>query len=135
MRKLIYRVFLSFAFAITAHLSLAQDTIHPNIPIQHRLWQEANSAYTATNYNEAIDLYHEILSLGMESYKLYYNLGNAYFKENNIAMAIVNYKRAQRLAPSNSDIAHNLAIADGLTVNRIEALPEFILNKLFKQVR
>ena len=63
----------------------------------------------------------------MESASLYCNLGNAYFKQQNIAEAIVNYERALKLSPSYSDAKYNLAIANEMIQDKIDPVPEFIL--------
>lgn len=91
------------------------------------LWQEANSAYAESDYTKAIELYSDILNMGLESSDLYYNLGNAYFKSDSLAKAIVNYHRALKLDPSNENLIHNLEVAEAQTLNRIESVPPFFL--------
>ena len=54
---------------------------------------EADSAYLNGNYSTAIELYENLLQKG-ESDELYYNLGNAYYKSDELAKAILNYERA-----------------------------------------
>lgn len=91
------------------------------------LWDKANHAYTNGDYQAAIGGYDSIVNSGYGSAKLYYNLGNAYFKDKQIGKAILNYNKAQRLAPSDNDIRHNLVIAGGFVKDRIEVVPEFFL--------
>ena len=69
-----------------------------------KLWDQANTAYINNDFPTAISLYETILSSGRQSGKLYYNLANAYFKEQEIGRAILNYNRALRLNPGNEDI-------------------------------
>ena len=59
-----------------------------------------------------------------ESADVYYNLGNSYYKINEIAKAILNYEKALLLQPGNGDIRANLEIARGKTVDKVEAVPE-----------
>ena len=59
-----------------------------------------------------------------ESADVYYNLGNSYYKINEIARAILNYEKALLLQPGNGDIRANLEIARGKTVDKVEAVPE-----------
>ena len=56
--------------------------------------KEAEVAYTKEDYGKAIELYEGLLKTHGESAEIYYNLGNAYYKENKIAPAILNYERA-----------------------------------------
>lgn len=81
---------------------------------------KADSAYTAQNYELAIQLYSSLLSENYHSATLYYNLGNAYFKSNELGEAIWAYHKAQKIDPSRKDIAYNLQFASGLTKDKIE---------------
>jgi tetratricopeptide (TPR) repeat protein len=91
------------------------------------LWEEANTAYYAGDFASSAALYDSIETRGMVSAKLYYNKAGALFKMGKIGESILYYSKAQRLAPSDADIAHNLAIAGTYTRNRIEPVPEFFL--------
>ncbi len=73
-----------------------------------RLWDLANTAYVNGDYAGAIAIYESILDRGLASARLYYNLGNAYFKEDRTGKAILFYRRALRLRPGNEDVRHNL---------------------------
>ena len=96
---------------------------------QHNEWLDsANQAYTNGDYGQAINQYEMILEHGYESAALYYNLGNAYYKQNIIDQAILNYERALLLKPHDEDIKYNLEMANRLIVDRIESLPEFFLD-------
>ena len=100
-----------------------------------RLWDLANTAYVNGDYHAAVGYYEEILSRGLSSVKLYYNLGNAYFKEDRLGEAILNYRRALRLSPGSDDIRYNLGVAEARTKDNIEAIPEFFLTKWVRGVR
>ena len=63
----------------------------------------------------------------MESPELYCNLGDALFKQDDLAHAILNYERALKLDPSYADARHNLAFAQTQVQDKIEAVPEFFL--------
>lgn len=99
------------------------------------LWNEANTLYLNGDYNGAIAVYEAIAEDGFVSSKLYYNLGNAYFKANSIGKAIVNYNRAQRLAPYDKDIEYNLAVANSYVKDRIDTVPDFFLNNWTRSLR
>ena len=99
------------------------------------IWKEANTSYVNANYGDAILKYETLLARGIDSWVLYYNLGNAYFKEGNIAKSILNYNRAERLAPANSDVAYNLAIANTYVKDKIDAMPVFFVKRWIQQAR
>jgi tetratricopeptide (TPR) repeat protein len=88
------------------------------------LWNKANELYVSENYQEAVDTYTQIMDSGLESAKLYFNLGNAYYKTGDISNAILNYERAKILAPQDKDIAFNLSLARQFVVTDIEELPQ-----------
>jgi tetratricopeptide (TPR) repeat protein len=89
----------------------------------------ANDAYSKGKFEEAIKLYESIIKDSRESYSLYYNLGNAYFKSGNIAQAILNYERAKKLNPDDEDINANLKLAYLKTEDKIEAAPSLFLEQ------
>ena len=99
------------------------------------LWDSANAAYNESNYSKAVELYEAILADGEHSAKLYYNLGNAYYKQEKLGKAILNYNRALRLAPGDEDIRHNLEYATEATKDNIEEIPEFFLISWVRSVR
>jgi tetratricopeptide (TPR) repeat protein len=104
-------------------------------PISEEHWEAGNKAYIEGIYNRAIEEYQAILDGGEYSMKLYYNLANAYFKTGAIGNSILYYNKALRIAPSQEDIRHNLAIAEAQTKDRITAIPEFFLNRWLRTAR
>lgn len=99
------------------------------------LWEEANTAYADADWDGAIRGYNAILDAGYASHKLYYNLGNAYFKDNKVGRAILFYNRALLLKPGDRDTRYNLEIANGRVVDKIEPVPEFFLTRWVRGVR
>lgn len=98
-------------------------------------WEVGNKAYIEGNYDKAIEEYTAILDGGEYSMKLYYNLANAYFKAGENGKAILYYNKALRIAPSQEDIRHNLALAEAQTKDRIAVIPEFFLNRWLRTMR
>jgi tetratricopeptide (TPR) repeat protein len=84
------------------------------------IWNEANEAYTRSEYNYSIELYESLIEQEFQVSELYYNLGNAYFRTNQLGLAILNYERALRLNPSDDNIQHNLRHANSRTLDNIE---------------
>ena len=79
---------------------------------------EADSAYVRGQYQQAIAQYEELLKQGASA-DLYYNLGNAYYRTENIPEAVLNYERALLLSPGDRDIRFNLQIARSKTFDKI----------------
>jgi tetratricopeptide (TPR) repeat protein len=80
--------------------------------------------FSAGTYNEALQAWTEVYNTGYRSASLCYNIGNAYFKLNNIPQAILFYERAYLLKPADEDINYNLQIARTLIVDRFQEIPE-----------
>lgn len=80
--------------------------------------ENADSAYARQQYQQAIKDYQELLHTGVNA-DLYYNLGNAYYRMDNITRAVLNYERALLLAPGDRDIRFNLQIARNKTIDKI----------------
>jgi len=72
------------------------------------LFLQANKQYEAGSYSSAINSYEDLLSKGLRSAQLFYNLGNAYFKAGKPGPAILNYERARVLDPRDEDMKFNL---------------------------
>ena len=79
---------------------------------------EADSAYVRGQYQQAIADYEALLKQG-GSAELYYNLGNAYYRTENVTKAVLNYERALQLSPGDRDIRFNLQIARSKTIDKI----------------
>ncbi len=94
----------------------------------------ANTQYKNKQYAQAADLYQKILSAGYESPEVFYNLGNAYFKTNNIAKSILYYEKALKLAPHDKDILNNLKYANQFVKDEFNVVPEFFLDRIFNSI-
>lgn len=121
----------SLALAETAQTAARPATE----PANDQLWDRANTAYINAAYPAAIETYNRILDRGVSSAKLYYNLGNAYFKDDRLGPAILSYKRALRLSPGDEDIRYNLEVAQARTKDNIEAIPEFFATTWVRSLR
>ena len=96
------------------------DQIHKNKEVTKA---QGDSAYMQNDYATAIQIYEQLLEKG-EAAEVYYNLGNSYYKTDNIAHAILNYERALILQPGNADIRANLDIARSKTIDKVTPIPE-----------
>lgn len=111
---------LVLASAMSMQQANAQD--YPD-----SLWNAGVAAYEQEQWAEALTEWGKIEALGVESVELYYNMGNACFKQGDIAHAIVWYERALKLDPSDADSRNNLAFANGFVQDHIDVVPEFFL--------
>ena len=87
------------------------------------IFDQSNAFYTDGKYQMAIDGYKDILNSGFESAELYYNLGNAFYKLNNIPESNFFYEKARSISPTDEDILINLSYAQNLRIDKIEKLP------------
>ncbi len=84
---------------------------------------QADSAYVKEDYQTAAKLYEQVLK-GGEDAAVYYNLGNAYFRMEELTRAIICYERSLKLDPSDDDTRFNLQLARSKTIDKIEPASE-----------
>ena len=85
---------------------------------------QADSAYVNNDFAGAVEMYEAILADEGQSSDIYYNLGNSYYKMDNIAKAILNYERALLLNPGDGDIRFNLELAHSKAVDKVVPMSE-----------
>lgn len=103
-------------------LAITTTTLLANPQTQ---FETANEAYKNGNYQKAIEQYEAVLQAGNFSEEIYYNLGNAYFKTDQLGKAILNYERAALNSPRDEDIQFNLAIANAKKVDDLDQIGKF----------
>lgn len=95
--------------------------------------QQADAQYAKGNYQAAIKSYNEILKKGVSA-EIYYNLGNAYFRTDNITQAVIAYERAYKLSPGDRDIRFNLQFARSKTIDKITPKSEMFFVTWYKSL-
>ncbi len=95
--------------------------------------QNADMEYQRGNYQQAIKDYEEVLKNGASS-QIYYNLGNAYYRTDNITRAVLNYERAHLLSPGDEDITFNLQLARSKTIDKITPVSEMFFVSWYRSV-
>lgn len=95
--------------------------------------QTAAVAYEEGRFAEAATAYQTLLDSGVRNSQLYYNLGNAYLKQEEVGQAILNYRRAARLDPRDADLRANLALAELQTKDQLDSSGESIVHQLASQ--
>ena len=121
MKRLISIIILAF--------TVSALSAQPN-----NLMKDAERYYTANDFANAIKTYESILKQGFESSELYFNLGNSYYKNNEIAKSVLNYERAKLLAPNDEDIQFNLDLVNQFVVDKISPMPRFIVTKWWQSL-
>lgn len=120
MTKIAYILVFLFGFAASAQ--------------NDALFARATDAYNEGDYNTAIENYLEIIEAGQHSSELYFNLGNSYYKLNQIAPSIYYYEKALLLKPNDPEIKNNLAYAQNMTLDAIEVMPETGFSKIYEDI-
>jgi tetratricopeptide (TPR) repeat protein len=95
---------------------------------------KANKAYTEGFFTQAVELYKQVLTSGNESWELYYNLGNSYYKLNDFTSAILYYEKARKLNPGNEDINFNIKVTNNKIADKIEPLPEMFYKRWYRNL-
>ena len=108
--------------ALVPGLARAQQTAYPE-----SLWNAGVEAYRQGAWDQAVRSWEGIAELGVQSAVLEYNLGNAFFKAEDYAHAILHYERALKLDPSYADARYNLEFAGQFIQDRIDTVPEFFV--------
>ena len=98
------------------------------------LWNAANEAYAQERWEDAIGDYTAITDASLESAPLWCNLGSAWYKNGNLAKAILYYEKALKLDPSYEDARYNLEFLNAMKIDRIESVPELILTTWTKSL-
>src|SRR5690554_2021173 len=120
MKKLLY--ILVFLFSA---VSFGQN---------EKLFDDGKDLYKNGKYQQAIDSWKQIIENGEASAELYFNLGNAQYKLNQIGPSIYYYEKALQLSPNDTDIKTNLAFSENARIDAIEPLPESIFTKWYRNI-
>lgn len=95
------------------------------------LFFQSNQAYQEERFSEAAEGYNLLIQSGHENGHIYYNLGNAYFRENDLGRTILNYERSRILMPRDADLNFNLNHAGDQTVDAIHQSQDAISMTFF----
>ena len=93
----------------------------------NKSFQEGNNLMEEKDFIEASKLYESILEVHPSNSELYYNLGNAYYRLNNIGLAIWAYSQAISLNPRDDDIKYNLLLAKSKRIDNIKISETFVI--------
>ena len=122
-------VFVLGLLALLPAVVLAQAPVSPT-----EAMRVANQNYEEGKFGEAVEVYETMINAGVVDETVYFNLGNAYYKQGDLGRAILNYRRAQLLDPRDSAVAENLTIARLQTLDQIDATNANPLSNLVQYV-
>lgn len=118
-------IITSVLFAILPFIVFASDVSYDT-----ELISKADSAYNIDNYEEALQLYLQAAQNGADD-NLLYNIGNSYYRLNQLGKAVLYYERALKLNPTNNDAKQNLEFVNTKTIDEIsDNKGSFISNTL-----
>jgi len=102
---------------------------------QYQTWiDSASQAYKNNQFDKAVEYYEQVISHGMVSADLHYNLANAWYKQGFIANAILHYEKALKYNPAHEDARFNLLMANSLITDRIEPAEVPFYKKWYKSM-
>jgi len=117
MRKVTVLIFLIVSF-----LGFSQS---------QELFDKANAAYQNGEFEASIASYEKIIENGEASAEVYYNLGNAHYKLNNVAPSIYYFEKALQLQPKDEDIKNNIEFARNMAIDDIDEVEQTGLSASF----
>ncbi len=97
--------------------------------------EQAQAYYRDGQYEQAVRVYEGLLEQGYRDARLYYNLGNAYYRLDRRGEAVLAYERARRLDPSDTDIRHNLELIRARMPEPVNPVPAFFLKRWWESLR
>ncbi|MCA1763343.1 MAG: tetratricopeptide repeat protein [Cryomorphaceae bacterium] len=97
-------------------------------------FREGTEHYKAGEYEKALSAFLEA-DKEADGFAINYNIGNAYYKLNQIPESILYYQRALKYQPANEDVLYNLSLANDRIVDKIETLPRTKLNRWWREFK
>jgi len=98
---------------------------------QPRVFLDGIQSYHSGSFFQAVESFRQLTNAGIRNGKLFYNLANAYLKNNDLGHAILWYARAARLIPRDPDLKFNYNYALSLAEDQSEDKNSGIFRILF----
>ena len=129
--KAVFRILAIFSGLFACSMLPAQE--NTQAPSYRKSFEDGNAFYAKNLFDSALDAYHAVLEAGYESWELYFNMGNAYYRKVDYPKAILYYEKALKLNPKQEDVKNNLALAELKITDRFESLPPFALSAAWQK--
>ena len=97
-------------------------------------WQKGNNFYKQKQYDSAAYYYEQLAAQKPKDAVLYYNLGNTYYKLNDIGHAVLNYEKALHLDPGYKEAEDNLILTQSRIANRIQGGEDIFFVRWWRSV-
>ncbi len=118
--------------AVCSTASFSQSEFQPSVVNEKFL--EANNLYNDSKYEQSIQLYLQILDSGAHSSELYFNIGNAYYRLNDIANSILYYEKSLKLDSSDNDAINNLNMVKNALIDDIAVVPSSFFDEQLNKI-
>ncbi|MDG2138862.1 MAG: tetratricopeptide repeat protein [Flavobacteriales bacterium] len=106
-----------------------------NLHANDSLFISANNDYANQDYINATAKYDSLIANNFESAELYYNLGNCFYKTNEIHQAIYYYEKSLKIDPNFEDAQENIKLCKLQLIDKIDQMPELFYKKYFKKIK
>jgi len=98
------------------------------------IFNQSNDRYNADSFEEAIDGYKSVLNKNINNGILYYNIGNCYYRLNDLGYARLFYEKAKLYNPTDRDVLHNIELVKAQLIDDIKSVPQFFLVKIINDI-
>jgi multisubunit Na+/H+ antiporter MnhF subunit len=119
------KIYLFVFIIAVSHYLQAQNSI---------MFEQANQLYQNKMYDSASSLYMQMIDEGYHSATLYYNAGNAFYKQNKIGNAIWCYKKSIE-KNTNKSVTDNLQLAYNKITNRVPFVKDIFFIRWWKNLQ
>ncbi len=113
---------------------IVTGNLHAQSPEALLAFDKGNSSFREGKYSEAVDSYQSVLELGYESAALHYNLGTAYYRLDELGMAVLHFEKAQHLDPDIPELRHSLTLVRSRTVDQFSRVPDPFWKPAFERL-
>ncbi|UCH93833.1 MAG: SH3 domain-containing protein [Candidatus Aminicenantes bacterium] len=122
----------TIAWMLSGFILISSGAVINAVPVLQERFDRANQLYEEGNYSEALNIYLEI-EKAYRHWKVFYNIGNCYYKLHRPVPAKIYYLRARRLEPFEPSIQKNIEIVNKLLKDKIPSpKPDFLSRMLMR---